>query len=157
MFKLHKFMKGETTVQAALIIKLVIKLFFLSASFTWGWNILTSSQHWRARWGSAEHWLVCLLSRCTRNSLTYSFHGVCCCFQRANFKAEHIHCTWLCSESRLKSCPPVSGFSFLSLCLQCLGIARQLLPPSVSSEDLWLAGAVSVSAAHRWMLRNKGI
>lgn len=28
MFKLHIFMKGETTVQAVLIIKLVIKLFF---------------------------------------------------------------------------------------------------------------------------------
>lgn len=36
MFKLHKFMKGETTVQAVLIIKLVIKLFFFVSFFHLG-------------------------------------------------------------------------------------------------------------------------
>lgn len=112
MFKLHIFMKGETTVQAVLIIKLVIKLFFGQLLFpgaeTSSHPLSTEEQDGAQK----EHWLVCLLSRCTRNSLTYSFHGVCCSFQRANCKAECIHCTWLCSESRLKSCPPVSGFSF---------------------------------------------
>lgn len=36
MFKLNTFMKGETTVQAVLIIKLVIKLFFFVSFFSLG-------------------------------------------------------------------------------------------------------------------------
>lgn len=153
-------MKGETTVQAVLIIKLVIKLFFFCQLLFPGAETSSHPLSTEEQGGAQQSTELCACFQDAQEIISPTLSMGCAVVSRELIVKQSAYTARGCAVNpdwkAVLLCQAFL-FLFLSLRLQCLSIARQLLPPSASSKDLWVAGAVSVSATHRWMLQNKGI